>query len=124
MHDAYTAIFTRLDLEFRVVDADSGEIGGSRSQEFHVIADSGEDAIAYSEEDAYASNVETAATLPPEGDAAAPAEELTKVETPAARTIDELCKQLDITPEQTLKTLIVDGDEGPVALVLRGDHTL
>ncbi|MDH4073076.1 MAG: proline--tRNA ligase, partial [Gammaproteobacteria bacterium] len=72
MHAAYTAIFERLGLKFRVVDADSGEIGGSRSQEFHVLADSGEDAIAWCDEDNYASNVETAATLPPDGDPAAP----------------------------------------------------
>ena len=67
MHAAYSAIFARLGLRFRVVDADSGEIGGSRSQEFHVLADSGEDAIAYCDEDGYASNVETATTLPPAG---------------------------------------------------------
>ena len=74
MHTAYTAIFRRLGLRFRVVDADSGEIGGSRSQEFHVLADSGEDAIAWSEQDNYASNIETAATLPPVGKPAAPVE--------------------------------------------------
>jgi len=124
MHAAYTAIFERLGLEFRVVDADSGEIGGSRSQEFHVIADSGEDAIAYSDEDRYASNVETAATLPPEGERAEPGEEMQTVETPGTTTIEALCESLGIRAEQTLKTLIVDGDDGPVALVLRGDHEL
>ncbi|HLT91701.1 MAG TPA: proline--tRNA ligase [Woeseiaceae bacterium] len=124
MHDAYTAIFTRLGLEFRVVEADSGEIGGTRSQEFHVIADSGEDALVYSEEDQYASNVETAATVPPQGQRPAPARELEKVHTPSTRTIEEVCERLGVTPEQTVKTLIVTGDEGPVALVLRGDHTL
>jgi prolyl-tRNA synthetase len=124
MHAAYTAIFERLGLEFRVVDADSGEIGGSRSQEFHVIADSGEDAIAYSEDDDYAANVEAAITLPDEGEAAAAALEMSKVATPGAKSIENLCDQLKVEPQQTLKTLIVDGDEQSVALVLRGDHTL
>jgi prolyl-tRNA synthetase len=124
MHDAYSAIFTRLGLGFRVVDADSGEIGGSRSQEFHVIADSGEDAIAYSETDQYASNIETAATLRPQGAPPAPLAEMTKVATPATRTIESLCTLLGITPQQTIKTLIVNGTDTPVALVLRGDHVL
>ena len=124
MYDAYVRIFNRLGLSFRIVEADSGEIGGSRSQEFHVIADSGEDAIAFSDEDGYASNVETAATRRPEGEAPAPRQELQKVHTPAARTIEALCAQLGVTPQQTLKTLIVDGTEGPVGLVLRGDHAL
>ncbi|MDX1500600.1 MAG: proline--tRNA ligase [Woeseiaceae bacterium] len=124
MHAAYTSIFTRLGLEFRVVWADSGEIGGSKSQEFHVLADSGEDAIAYCDEDDYASNVETAATERPQVKRPAPARELEKVATPDVRTIDALCEFLDTAPEQTLKTLIVEGTDGPVALVLRGDHEL
>ena len=124
MHTAYTAIFDRLGLEFRVVDADSGEIGGNRSQEFHVIADSGEDALAYSEEDSYAANVETAATLASVSPAPAPTEEMNRVETPNAKTIEALCKQLEVSADQTLKTLIVEGEDEPVALVLRGDHTL
>ena len=124
MHAAYTAIFERLGLEFRVVDADSGEIGGSRSQEFHVIADSGEDAIAYSDEDSYASNIETAAILPTGDTPAEPEQEFTTVDTPGTTTIEALCGLLGIQAEQTLKTLIVDGTEGPVALVLRGDHEL
>ncbi len=124
MHTAYTAIFERLGLKFRVVDADGGEIGGSRSQEFHVLADSGEDAIAWSDEDEFASNVETAATLRPAGKPSAPAQEMEKVSTPETRTIEDLTRLLDITPEQTLKTLIVDGETQPVALVLRGDHVL
>ena len=124
MHAAYTRIFERLGLEFRVVDADSGEIGGNRSQEFHVIADSGEDAIVYSDEDHYASNVETAATLPAAGKPPAPTQALTKVSTPDARKIETLCEQLGIQSQQTLKTLIVEGDDEPIALVLRGDHTL
>jgi prolyl-tRNA synthetase len=124
MHAAYTAIFERLGLRFRVVDADSGEIGGSRSQEFHVLADSGEDAIAYCDEDGYASNVETAATLPSDDERPAPAREFEKIPTPDIRTIEELCSLLDVGSDQTLKTLIVEGTEGPVALVLRGDHEL
>lgn len=124
MHAAYTAIFERLGLTFRIVDADSGEIGGSRSQEFHVLADTGEDAIAYSDEDNYASNIETAATMPVGGNIPDATRELEKVATPGARTIDALCESLGVSAEQTLKTLIVDGTDGPVALALRGDHEL
>ncbi|MBU2675670.1 MAG: proline--tRNA ligase [Gammaproteobacteria bacterium] len=124
MHAAYSAIFTRLGLKFRVVDADSGEIGGSRSQEFHVLADSGEDAIAYCDADHYASNVETAATFPASAPRPAAAQSLEKIATPGVRTIEDLCRLLDILPSQTIKTLIVDGSDGPVALVLRGDHEL
>lgn len=124
MHAAYTAIFERLGLRFRVVDADSGEIGGSRSQEFHVLADSGEDAIAYCDADGYASNIEMAATEIPAGERPAPSSEMEKIETPGAKTIEALRKFIGITAEQTLKTLIVEGEEQPVALVLRGDHEL
>ena len=124
MHDAYTAIFSRLGLTFRVVDADSGEIGGSRSQEFHVIAESGEDAIAYSDDDDYASNIETAATLKSADTAPAPTAEFETIDTPNTTSIAALCDLLNVAPEQTLKTLIVDGDDGPIALVLRGDHEL
>jgi prolyl-tRNA synthetase len=124
MHAAYTAIFQRLGLRFRVVDADSGEIGGSRSQEFHVLADSGEDAIAWSDEDQYASNIETAATFPPDGIAAAPAEPLAKASTPGAKSVDALTKFLQIDATRIVKTLIVEGDKQPIALVLRGDHEL
>ncbi len=124
MHVAYTAIFERLGLEFRVVDADSGDIGGNCSQEFHVLAESGEDAIAYSDADNYAANIESAATLPPGGERPAPAQELEKIATPDMKTISALCESLHVGAEQTLKTLIVDGIDGPVALVLRGDHEL
>ena len=124
MHAAYSAIFERLGLTFRVVWADSGEIGGSKSQEFHVLADSGEDAIAYCDADGYASNIETAATVPPAGKRSAPSRPLERIPTPGVRTIDDLCKLLGITPDRTVKTLIVDGTDGPVALVLRGDHEL
>ena len=124
MHAAYTAIFERLGLKFRVVDADSGEIGGSRSQEFHVLADSGEDAIAYCDEDNFASNVETAATQPIDGERPAATRELEKFPTPDIKTIEQLCGMLGIDAQQTIKTLVVEGTDGPVALVLRGDHEL
>ena len=124
MHDAYQAIFERLGLRFRIVDADSGEIGGSRSQEFHVLADSGEDAIAYCDADGYASNVETAATERPTGERPAATQALETVSTPDVKTIDALCAFLGLPPGKTLKTLIVDGEDGPIALVLRGDHEL
>ncbi|MDH5621112.1 MAG: proline--tRNA ligase [Gammaproteobacteria bacterium] len=124
MHAAYTAIFERLGLKFRVVDADSGEIGGSRSQEFHVLAESGEDAIAYSDEDRYASNIETAKTSADGIETPPASEELKKLATPGIKTIEALCASLDVTPDKTLKTLIVEGTDGPVALALRGDHEL
>ncbi|HNP37752.1 MAG TPA: proline--tRNA ligase [Woeseiaceae bacterium] len=124
MHAAYTAVFERLGLKFRIVDADSGEIGGSRSEEFHVLADSGEDAIAYCDADGYAANVETAATLPPAGKRPDATLDMAKVPTPGARTIAELAALLDVAASQCLKTLIVKGIDGPVALVLRGDHEL
>jgi len=124
MHDAYSAIFERLGLKFRIVDADSGEIGGSRSQEFHVLADSGEDAIAYCDADDYASNIETAATMAADTDRPAPVAKLEKLPTPGVKTIDDLCKMLGITPAETVKTLIVEGTDSPVALILRGDHEL
>jgi prolyl-tRNA synthetase len=124
MHDAYSRIFTRLGLKFRVVDADSGEIGGSRSQEFHVLADSGEDAIAYCDEDGYASNVEMAATTRPLGDRPAATIDMQMIATPGIKSIEALCDFLKVQPQQTLKTLIVEGEEQPIALALRGDHEL
>ena len=125
MRQAYDRIFTRLQLEFRVVLADTGEMGGNRSEEFHVLAESGEDAIAYSENDGFAANVETVALPAPKDARPAPGKELERVETPNVRTIDELCEFLDVTPEQCLKTLLVQGTEAPaVALLLRGDHEL
>ncbi len=124
MHAAYTAIFEGLGLKFRVVDADSGEIGGSRSQEFHVLADSGEDAIAYCDEDGYASNVEMAATVASDESAPKATQKCQKVKTPNAKTIEALCDCLNVKAVQTLKVLIVDGDDGPIALAMRGDHEL
>jgi prolyl-tRNA synthetase len=125
MYDAYTRIFTRIGLKFRAVQADGGTIGGDTSQEFHVLADSGEDAIVFSDADDYAANLEKAATLPPAAPRAAAAEALTKIPTPNARTIAELSAQLGVDAALCVKTLLVDGsDGGVVALVIRGDHEL
>jgi prolyl-tRNA synthetase len=125
MYDAYTRIFTRMGLKFRAVQADGGSIGGDTSQEFQVLADSGEDAIAFSDSDDYAANLETAATLVPATPRAAAAQPLTKVPTPNARTIAEVSALLGVNPAQCVKTLLVDGSAGDVvALVIRGDHEL
>jgi prolyl-tRNA synthetase len=125
MYEAYSRIFTRIGLKFRAVQADSGSIGGSASQEFHVLADSGEDAIAFSNADDYAANLEMAATLAPTTPRPAPAEALTKIPTPNARTIAELSAQLGVDPARCVKTLLVDGSDGDVvALIVRGDHEL
>jgi prolyl-tRNA synthetase len=125
MYDAYTRIFTRIGLSFRAVRADSGAIGGDVSQEFHVLAASGEDAIAFSDGDDYAANLDAAATLPASAPRPAPAEALRKVATPGARTIEDLARFLKVSPARCIKTLIVDGSEGDaVALVVRGDHEL
>jgi len=125
MAEAYSRIFTRIGLKFRAVQADGGSIGGDTSQEFHVLADSGEDAIAFSDGDDYAANLEIAATLAPTSPRPAAAESLTKVPTPNARTIAELSTLLGVDPSRCVKTLLVDGSEGDViALVIRGDHEL
>jgi prolyl-tRNA synthetase len=125
MYEAYSRIFTRMGLKFRAVQADGGSIGGDTSQEFHVLADSGEDAIAFSDGDDYAANLETAATVAPAARRAAATQALTKVPTPNARTIAEVSALLGVTPAQCVKTLLVDGaDGGVVALVIRGDHEL
>jgi prolyl-tRNA synthetase len=125
MYDAYTRIFTRMGLKFRAVQADGGSIGGDTSQEFHVLADSGEDAIVISDGDGYASNLETAATLAPAAPRAPAAQPLTKVPTPNARTIAEVSALLGVKPAQCVKTLLVEGSDGDVvALVIRGDHEL
>jgi len=124
MHDAYTRILTRMDLDFRPVLADSGSIGGSASMEFHVLAESGEDKIAFSSQSDYAANVEMAEALAPVSEDAGllDTEELS---TPGVKTIEDLCKALDVTANRTIKTLIVKGSESNlVALVLRGDHQL
>ena len=125
MYDAYRRIFDRLGLEYRAVEADSGAIGGSRSMEFHVLASSGEDAIAYSDTGDYAANVELAAAQPDPTPRPAPGAEMTTVDTPGVHTMDDLARQLDVPLERCLKTLLVEGAGGGlVALVLRGDHQL
>lgn len=125
MYDTYTRIFKRLGLKFRAVLADTGSIGGSSSHEFHVLADSGEDAIAYSTVSNYAANVELAPALPPTTPRNAPKQEIAVMNTPKQHTIEEVSKFLNVAPTQCVKTLIVEGrDGGLVALVLRGDHTL
>jgi len=125
MYDAYSRIFTRTGLTFRAVRADSGAIGGDLSQEFHVLAESGEDAIVFSDGDEYAANLEAATAAPPRESRPAPQQPLHKVPTPGARTIADLARFLKVDPARCLKTLIVEGREGEVvALVLRGDHEL
>ena len=125
MYDAYSAIFTRLGLRFRAVYADTGAIGGSASQEFHVLAESGEDAIVFSDGDDYAANLELAEALPPRAPRPAPAEAMREVATPGVRTIADLAAFLEMEPSRLLKTLVVEGaDGGLVALILRGDHEL
>jgi prolyl-tRNA synthetase len=125
MFDAYTRIFTRMGLKFRAAQADGGSIGGNVSQEFHVLADSGEDAIAYSTSGDYASNLETATTLAPAGARPAPSQPLRKVPTPGARTIADLSAFLGVPAKACVKTLMVDGDDGAViAMILRGDQEL
>jgi prolyl-tRNA synthetase len=126
MFGAYSTIFTRLGLEFRPVIADTGSIGGSASHEFHVLASSGEDAIAVSDSSDYAANVEMAEAIAPAMERKAPAAKLQKVATPDVRTIEELADFLSINPADSIKTLVVAGEEegALVALVLRGDHQL
>jgi len=125
MYDAYSRIFTRLGLKFRAVQADSGSIGGSASQEFHVLADSGEDAIVFSDGDDYAANLEMAVAVAPEAPRAAASAALKKVATPHARTVDELSRFLGVEPSRCAKTLLVDGKHGEIiALIVRGDHEL
>jgi prolyl-tRNA synthetase len=125
MYDAYEAIFTRLGLRFRAVHADTGAIGGSASQEFHVLADSGEDAIVFSDADDYAANLELAAALPPREPRPGPREAMREVATPGVRTIADLATFMKLPATRLLKTLVVEGaDGGLVALFLRGDHEL
>ncbi len=125
MFEAYSRIFTRLGLTFRAVLADTGAIGGSRSHEFHVLASSGEDAIAFSDASDYAANVELVAARAPTEPRPPPAAELQMVDTPDTRTIEDLSRLLKIEPRRCLKTLMVEGDDGAIiALVLRGDHAL
>jgi prolyl-tRNA synthetase len=130
MFDAYCRIFERLELNFRPVLADTGSIGGEKSHEFHVLADSGEDDIAFSDASDFAANIEKAEALAPTGERAAPTQELTKVATPNVKSMDDLVQCLSVDLKTTVKTLLVVGAttesaaETVVALVLRGDHQL
>jgi len=124
MYAAYTRIFTRLGLTFRAVQADTGAIGGNASHEFQVLADSGEDAIAFSDGSDYAANIEKAEAQVPTSPRPTPTATLQTVDTPTQRTIDEVAGLLGVTPGQCVKTLLVRGRTGVVALCLRGDHTL
>jgi prolyl-tRNA synthetase len=125
MFQAYNNIFNRLGLDFRPVLADTGSIGGNASHEFHVLADSGEDAIAFSTDSQYAANVEKAEALAPVEKRADASQELEKIATPNQRSIEEVSTFLKLKPAQCIKTLLVKGDDDTiVALLLRGDHTL
>ena len=124
MYDTYTRIFTRLGLKFRAVAADTGSIGGTGSHEFHVLADSGEDAIAFCPQSDYAANIELAEGMATPAARGAPGAALATVATPGVRTIDDLCRLLGIPAQKTVKTLVYQGTEGLVALILRGDHML
>jgi prolyl-tRNA synthetase len=132
MYDTYGRIFTRLGLKFRAVAADTGAIGGSGSHEFHVLADSGEDAIAFCPNSDYAANIEMAEALTPGVPRAAATQTMEKVATPGKKSIDEVSEYLDIEPSKTLKTIAVmaeakallDTEDRFVLLLLRGDHEL
>ena len=126
MFNAYCRIFDRLGLDYRPVAADTGSIGGTGSHEFQVLAESGEDVIAYSDASDYAANVELATTLPLSGQRQSATKSLTKLHTPNVRSIEQLVEYLQVPTEQTLKSLVVEGEEeGTVVLLLvRGDHHL
>ena len=126
MHTAYTNIFSRMDLNFRAVQADSGSIGGSASQEFHVLADSGEDAIAFSNESDYAANVEMAVAVPPQGERPSASIAMGIMDTPNAHTIDEVSAQLNKDPKTSIKSLLVKGEEEGtvITLLMQGNDQL
>ena len=128
MYRCYERILTRMALEFRAVQADTGNIGGDNSHEFHVLAQSGEDTIAYSDTGSYAANLEKATAQRPEP-AQPGVETLSRVDTPNAKTIQAVAEQLNLPTAQNLKTLVVEGDgadnpSGLIAIILRGDHEL
>jgi prolyl-tRNA synthetase len=124
MYATYSRILTRMDLDFRAVLADSGSIGGSASMEFHVLAESGEDKIAFSTSGDFAANIEMAEAVAPSADTDDMLD-MTEVSTPGVKTIDNVCDFMKVEPARTVKTLIVKGTDTPlVALVLRGDHQL
>ena len=125
MHETYCRIFKRLGLDFRPVQADTGSIGGTGSHEFHVLADSGEDALAYCPDSDYAANVELAEAVAPATTRPAASQPLTRIHTPKVKTIAELCAFLKVPVEKTVKAVVVDGADGkPALLMVRGDHEL
>ena len=125
MYDTYTRIFTRLGLQFRAVAADTGAIGGSGSHEFHVLADSGEDALAFCPTSDYAANVELAEAVAPTTMRAGADKALEKIITPGQKTIADVASFLKVTQQQILKTIaVIDGGGNLILLLLRGDHTL
>ncbi|AWF79981.1 proline--tRNA ligase [Microbulbifer sp. A4B17] len=130
MHGAYCRIFERIGLDYRPVLADTGSIGGSSSHEFHVLAQSGEDDIAFSTESRYAANIELAEAVAPAGGRPAPSQEMQEVHTPNQKTIADVSEFLKSDPAHSVKTLIVlgeceEGETAPlIALILRGDHEL
>ena len=130
MYQAYSNIFTRLGLEFRPVVADNGSIGGEGSHEFHVLAESGEDDIVFSDTGRYAANIEKATAQLPQGERPAPSQQMQLVDTPDQTTIEAVCQFLDLPATRTVKSLIVlgaaekDQPQPLVALILRGDHEL
>lgn len=126
MHQAYCNVFSRLGLNFRPVQADTGSIGGTGSHEFHVLADSGEDDIAFSNASDYAANIEKAEAIPREKERLAATETMRLVDTPDTKTIDALVQGFGLAIEKTIKTLVVHAaEEGKlIALIVRGDHEL
>lgn len=125
MFDAYSAIFARLGLKFRAVLADTGNIGGAVSHEFQVLADTGEDVLACSDNSNYAANIERAESLAPKGDREAPGDAMSEIDTPGLYTIEALEKSAGLPAKSSAKTILVTGAETPlVALILRGDHEL
>ena len=125
MHTAYTKIMERLGLKFRAVLADTGNIGGSFSHEFHVLAESGEDQIAFSDSSDYAANIEKAESLPDSNQRPNASASMQIVDTPQQKTITEIAAFFKVESKKTLKTLLVKGNNSPlVALILRGDHEL
>ncbi|MCA3206001.1 proline--tRNA ligase, partial [Cupriavidus sp.] len=128
MYDAYQRIFTRFGLEFRAVAADNGAIGGSGSHEFHVIADTGEDAIVYCPTSDYAANMEAAEALPLSAQRAAPAQDLVKTSTPGKAKCEHVAEFLGMPLDRTVKSIVLatDSDAGPQIwlLLIRGDHEL
>lgn len=125
MYDTYNRIFQRIGLRFRAVLADSGNIGGKLSHEFHVLTEQGEDTIAFCNNSDYAANVEYATSATPAVSEITEGPMLTQVATPDSTTIESICNNLEVSPDKTIKTILVEGSDHPlVACIIRGDHTL